>query len=145
MSRPSTVAEPPSGSNSVVSIRNNVVLPAPSGPIRPNNSPAVTSSVTASTATILPASNVFDNSLTLTIAVPLEFNLSVHSDLQIAVVLHAYFGSVHKIGTLLLRLNGLRCELCFRRDPRDGARILLVTARAVVDEHGHILVQLRLR
>jgi hypothetical protein len=56
MSWPATVAEPEVGGSNVMSILMVVVLPAPFGPSRPNTSPGLTSSVSASTAVTDPNS-----------------------------------------------------------------------------------------
>src|SRR5208282_1902364 len=53
-SKPATVARPPLGASSVVSIRTTVVLPAPLGPSSPNTSPRRTSKLTLSTAVKAP-------------------------------------------------------------------------------------------
>src|SRR5437763_12377731 len=53
-SRPSTVARPASGRTRVTRMRNSVVFPAPSGPMKPNRSPVAISSATSFTATVSP-------------------------------------------------------------------------------------------
>src|ERR1700680_2888923 len=53
-SKPATMPCPEVGTISVVSIRLSVVLPAPFGPSRPNNSPRRTSKLTWSTAVKAP-------------------------------------------------------------------------------------------
>src|SRR5271156_7160005 len=53
-SKPATQALPSLGGSSVVSIRTNVVLPAPLGPSRPKTSPRRTSKLTLSTAVKVP-------------------------------------------------------------------------------------------
>src|SRR5271154_7436900 len=53
-SKPATIAWPPLGTSSVVSIRTTVVLPAPLGPSNPNTSPRRTSKLALSTAVKVP-------------------------------------------------------------------------------------------
>ena len=58
MEKPATRASPDVGGNSVVSILIVVVLPAPLEPSRPKTSPALTESVSASTAVNAPKRRV---------------------------------------------------------------------------------------
>src|SRR5690606_8159559 len=67
MSCPATVADPLSGIKSVVSMRKILLLPAPSGPMRPNSSPFSTEKDTSSTALTAPWLYVFVIFFNLTI------------------------------------------------------------------------------
>ena len=58
MEKPATRASPEDGGNSVVSILIVVVLPAPLEPSKPKTSPALTESVSASTAVNVPKQRV---------------------------------------------------------------------------------------
>ena len=61
------VADPRSGMSSVARIRNSVVLPAPSGPMKPKSSPACTAHDTSSSAMVWP--NCLTTPLTTTASV----------------------------------------------------------------------------
>src|SRR5712671_1536821 len=98
-----------------------LVLPAPSGPIRPNNSPLFTDSETESTAITFPLSYFLVSSFKTTDAFSvafcmlllIEFHFSVHSYFQCAVIGHFNFHCVHQVGAFPFCLNRFWSELCF--------------------------------
>src|SRR5262249_48531479 len=114
-SRPRTVARPDCGSNSVTRIRRSVVLPAPSGPIRPNSSPRLTSNETPSSAFAPP------NCLA-TLSTNTEDDIDWHPNLQASVsVGDANLDGVDEVGALFPRLDWRWRELGATRDPAHRA------------------------
>src|SRR5689334_19658079 len=105
-----------------------LVLPAPSGPIRPNSSPLFTDSETLSTAMTFPLSYFLVSPFKTTddlnnftsafcILHLIEFHLSVHSYLQRAIIGHFNFYCVHKVSAFFLSLNCFRSKLCLVANP----------------------------
>src|SRR5687768_8541706 len=98
-SRPSTRAVPASGINRVTRMRKSVVLPPPSGPMKPNSSPLSTSNDTSCKARVSP--NCLRRLRTLT-----ELDIDRHSQLeQPLVVVHANLDGVDEVGALVARLH----------------------------------------
>src|SRR5678815_2444516 len=119
-SNPSTVALPLSANNNVVRILNKEVLPAPSGPMTPNNSPCETLkeiSLNAVTSFFFPYVLMIFS--TTTDCMSFQFYFSIHSNFQKTIILHFYFYSINKIRSLFLCLNCFWRKLCFIRDPND--------------------------
>src|SRR3954447_5829909 len=113
-SRPSTRAVPASGVSSVTRIRKSVVLPAPSGPMKPNSSPGRTSNDT-------PSSAAFDPKRLTTLSAVTEIDIHRHPDLeQPLVVGHTDLHGVHQVGALVARLDRRRREFRGRCNPGDG-------------------------
>src|SRR5574344_1588381 len=70
---------------------------------------------------------------------PSELNITIHSPLYQTVVLDLYLYSIHKVGTLIPRLYGLRSELRLVGNPRYNAIIRLTAFLALVSEHLYLL------
>src|SRR5512134_1781124 len=93
-------------------MRKSVVLPPPSGPMKPNSSPASTSKDTSSSARVSP--NCLRRLRALT-----ELDIDRHPELeQPFVVVDTNFDGVDEIRTLVARLHGRGRELRFTGDPR---------------------------
>src|SRR6187551_2917816 len=128
-SRPSTVALPESGIISVTRIRNSVVLPPPSGPMKPNSSPGRTSKEMRSSA-------LFALKDLTRLSAVTELDIDRHSDLEHALLVgHADLHGVNQIGALVARLDRCRRELRRRGNPgdRSGHRLALVLRHIDVD------------
>src|SRR5437762_1245778 len=114
-SRPSTVAVPASGVSSVTRIRNSVVLPAPSGPMKPKSSPGRTSNETPSSATCArspPAALAEVGNFLTTLSAATEIDIHRHPDLEKAlVVCHADLQRVNQVGALVAGLDWRGREL----------------------------------
>src|SRR5271156_1950075 len=87
-SKPATQALPSLGGSSVVSIRTNVVLPAPLGPSRPKTSPRRTSKLTLSTAVnwpkrLLRPSTLMAKEVAPSFDIALERDFRGHAGLEI--------------------------------------------------------------
>src|ERR1019366_150394 len=111
-SRPRTRALPLSGTISVASIRNSVVLPPPSGPTKPNSSDAATENDSPLSAGVSP--NRFSSRSAAT----------------------AYAG-----GAGIARLNRRRRDLRARRDPGDRTGDDLPWTAAGVNRHPRLLAE----
>ena len=139
-SRPSTEARPASGTSSVTRMRNSVVLPAPSGPMKPNSSPGATVNDTPSSAIVCPKRFTSASTTTASAAIGVghlrrphagrERHVHRHADLEHAVrVGHADLDRVDEIRALFARLDRRRRELGLRRRPTRPCRRASVARR----------------
>src|SRR5688500_9435234 len=121
---PRTTASPDVMPSTPASIRNVVVLPAPSGPTMPNSSPACTSNVSASTAVTSAKRRVSRSSVTASLtARRLELYIRRHTGLQLIRVISGNrdLDRVDQLHTLLRRLHIARCKLGLTRDERHAS------------------------
>src|SRR6187399_382148 len=98
-----------------------VVLPAPSGPIRPNISPGSTANDSSRTASVRPNRFVTRSSL-MALLDKLDLRFDGHTDLQHALfVVHRHLDAIHELRAVLGSLNVPRRELRSRGNVADGA------------------------
>src|SRR5512138_764862 len=132
MLTPSTTASPDVGGSTPASMRSVVVLPAPSGPTMPNNSPGATSKVTRSTAIVSPKwrdrsrTSMAWAGVSITSSVRLLIeqcdvggNTRLERESLVGDDLHLH--GIHELHALLVGLHVARCELGFARDVHDAA------------------------
>src|SRR5678816_4029291 len=122
-SAPKTRTVPLSGANSPQTARIAVVLPAPSGPMTPNISPAFTSNDTPSRATVAsnflrrPSTATTDAMASTSLQTQIDFHR--HAGLQHALaVVDGDLDSIHELRALVGRLDIARRELGLRRNER---------------------------
>src|SRR5687768_17755492 len=117
-------------------MRKSVLLPPPSGPMKPNSSPASTSNDTSSRARVSP--NCLRRLRALT-----ELDIDGHPELeQPLAVVHANLDGVDEIRTLVARLHRRGRELRLAGDPRDRARQRLPHIFANIHCHHRLLAHL---
>src|SRR5690606_7868581 len=132
MLTPSTTASPDVGGSTAASMRSVVVLPAPSGPTMPNNSPGATSKVTRSTATVSPqwrdssrtsmawAGVIITPSVLLLVEqCDVGRNARLERESRVGDDLHLH--GIHELHALLVCLHVARRELGLARDVHDAA------------------------
>src|SRR5207245_2877748 len=119
-SRSSTRIAPASAASRPHISRMVVVLPAPSGPIRPNISPRSTDSDSASTAVVRPYRFVTPSRMIAGITASLlQRDLGFHGHPRLedaAAIVDRHLHAVHELRALVRRLHVARRELRFLRD-----------------------------